>query len=365
MWSAINAPRPRIRATGCHRGWWRTLVVAVGGMFAANGAAAAAPAGPGIEWIAEPSVACQRRAQLQARVGALAGNAALTGDAAIDARVTVARVGARFHAVIEIHARGQTSQRSLESSECDAIVEASALILAVSADPVAVAATFPPPKTAQPRLVPRIVPTHAADHRAPPQAKPTPAAIATRPTNARPTKPHPLGEPWGAVMVRGHVGAGVVPGIGSGVGGAIALGRQRLTGRLGASYWAPNSATHPTLAGVAVLVDAWSVEPQVCGSLPRAPWSLVGCAGPELGRLRGSGTGAALVSSRDETRLWAAASATLTGRIAVHRVLSLGLWLSGAVPIVRPRFVLSDATLLYQPSVATIRGGLELAVRFW
>lgn len=160
-----------------------------------------------------------------------------------------------------------------------------------------------------------------------------------------------------------------MPGVTGGVGGGLSLGRQHLHGRLGASYWAPGRASLESVADptidVGVRIDAWTLQMQLCGGYGRRPWWLGACAGAEFGALRGRGDGLSLSVSRRQQRPWVAADATLNGRFEVHPRLSLGVWVAGAIPILRARFILNDGTVLHPPPTVAGRAGLEFAVRFW
>ncbi|MEM6994971.1 MAG: hypothetical protein AAF721_30945 [Myxococcota bacterium] len=331
-------------------------------------ATAAGPDEPLIQWVAEPGAACDRGPELVARVRALAGDEA----AAVDATVSVSSRESGLHAVIELRAASGTSVRELDSPDCDVVVTAASLILAVWAEPVVVAATTlsaePDVGTEPAADVPEAPDPPAPRLRPRPASEPRPRS--ETPPPVPPRRPR-LGPPIGALDVRGLVGAALVPGIGGGIGGGLTLGAERLHGRLGAAYWFPGRAAlerdgeDAQPLDARVRVDAWMVQPQLCGATSQQTWSLLGCAGVEAGVLRGRGEGTSLAEARDPRRPWLAATLGGGGRVAVHRVVRLGLWVTSAISVLRTRFVLRDGTVLYAPPPVSVRGGLEFLVRFW
>ncbi|MGH1342154.1 MAG: hypothetical protein ACRBN8_11410 [Nannocystales bacterium] len=322
-----------------------------------------------VEWLADPAGSCDRGPELRTLVARLAGP-----DLALRAEVEVSIRESVFHAVVRVHSGGQTQERSLSSPHCASLVRGAAIILAVSADPVQTASALRvreptleepdppvivprPPDTAGPTGMVNPNPARARE------SSPVPSEGSHR-THARPNL-HALGEAIGTVDLRGHFGAGVVPGFSGGVGGGLTLGREHLAGRLGGTTWAPRRASLDGATDVGVEVSGWSLDPQLCSGFGSQRWSLQGCLGGELGQLSGRGEGRSLSASRTQTRLWAAVAASLAGRFAVHPRLLLGVWGAMNVPVMRAKFVLRDGRELFATTALGWRAGFELVARFW
>ena len=83
----------------------------------------------------------------------------------------------------------------------------------------------------------------------------------------------------------------------------------------------------------------------------------VGCAGWELGRLSGEGTG--VQRPRDGGALWSAPKLDVGASLGLGATpFRLGLFLSLALPLARENFVLGDLGAVHRPPVAVGRVAL-------
>ena len=83
------------------------------------------------------------------------------------------------------------------------------------------------------------------------------------------------------------------------------------------------------------------------------------CISAELGTIQ-AGQTSGHVDPPSATELWAAVSAGLEAQLAILPWLSPFATLDMAFPLTRPRFLLDDGTLVHQPSVVALVGGLGI-----
>jgi hypothetical protein len=157
--------------------------------------------------------------------------------------------------------------------------------------------------------------------------------------------------------------AGSLEGPGAGLGLGAGLGRETLQLRALATLLleqratldagrAPGAGADLALAAAALSVCA---APFATGS----SWSLAGCAGWELGRLSGEGTG--VVRPHTGAALWSAPRADATLAWALGSTgLELGVMLTLAVPLVRDDFVLAGLGSVHRPAPVVGRAALGI-----
>ncbi len=252
--------------------------------------------------------------------------------------------------------------RTIQDADCEEVVLALALFLAVALEaeaahprapastvaetpPAAGAVGAPPPGDAQPRPPPRSPPARARD------------ASAIR---------------W-ELTARAHGVTGRMPGIAAGGALAIELGPRRA------------AALRP-FAGVGFDVVPYSersegrghvelgwgvVFGRVCAGVDLAgrsasgdrgwiePWA---CARAEAGGLRAASRG--YLVNRTEYLPWYAAGAEAGLALRLSQTIGVGAFLHASAPIVRHELVLGDLRVFRAPIVSG-EAGLELKVRIW
>jgi hypothetical protein len=276
---------------------------------------------------------------------------------------TVTEANGGFSLRLETVDDGLPGERNLDSANCNELVSATALIVALAVDPKTVADRTG--TNAAPANTP--APAATAPQRA--VAAPATAGAAAEPAD---TTPHR------ALRVTGYVDAGIVADLGALPGFAIgpvvsgALGIERFRLRVGASYFAPRFADSSDAtshgrrgADVSLLVGTLSG----CYLLVQRT-ELSACADFEGGALFASGTG--FQEPRDATIAWYAAGASVDVVIALTGRLTLRAGLGAMFPFGRSHVQFQENTgnvtdihVLHQPSWVSGRGTLALGIAFW
>jgi hypothetical protein len=229
------------------------------------------------------------------------------------------------------------ARRSLSAPDCRAIVETSAVILALAIDP-------------------------SADTR-----EPIHAEVAVKPLVVAPgEEPFPVELMLGAgVVVDSHT----LPHFATGVRGRAGLEGSRWNASATFAYFLPQS-TELGDATQGGHFTWWLFG--LTGCLVPAPFRLRFelCLEPELGRLSGRGTGSGVLPDTAEA-LWLSFGAGAGLAVALNRRTTLRLSAGVAVTALgRHPFVLEKAPQtagsveVHRPGRASGRGGLELGVRF-
>jgi hypothetical protein len=249
-------------------------------------------------------------------------------------------------------------ERTIQDADCEEVVLALALFLAVALEAEATHPRAPASTVAEtPPVEHRVDVRRAANlpPRPPPAQKGDASAIR-----------------WG-LAARAHGVTGRMPGVAAGAALAIELGPR----------W--TSALRP-FGGVGVDVVPYSersegrghvelgwgaVFGRVCAGLDVSgrrtsddrgwiePWA---CARVEAGGLRAASRGYAV--NRTEYLPWYAAGAEAGVALRLSQLISVGAFLHAAAPIVRHELVLGDLRVFRAP-ILTGEAGLELKVRIW
>lgn len=272
-------------------------------------------------------------------------------------------VNGRFSLRLATVDDGLPGERNLESANCDELVSATALIVALAVDPKTVA------NRTGTNAAPANTPAPAAT-RTPPAAGTPATAGAAEPVDRTPRR---------ALRVTGYVDAGIAADLGALPGGIAigpvvsgALGIERFRLRVGASYFAPRFADSPDAtshgtrgADVSLLVGMLSG----CYAIVQRT-EVSACADFEGGALFASGTG--FQEPRDATTAWYAAGASFDVVVALTGPLTLRAGLGAMFPFGRPHVQFQENTgnvteihVLTQPSWISGRGTVALGIAFW
>ena len=329
------------------------------GIAALAGLAAIAfePGPPRITWVA-PEVACPGAPEVEERLVRLLGAEA----AAVRAEARVAARAAGWQVELALEWRGNRDTRTLEAERCETLADATVLLVATMADPLAVlrhTPTEPPPpriersaspppdaRVAEPPL-PRVVPT----------LPPVSASLAS-PDPARSQRPRDRGL---ALGVSGQLDLGTLPRIAGGVGAGLGYRWPRARLFVEATYLpsrpvvsrAPHARQGRVQLGVVRMgacVRAWvrAVELPLCG-------------GAEVGGTRstGFGVGAELGASDPWVALFG------DGGVVIPLMASLAVFgrVGVAVPLVYSEYVFGEERL-YRAQPAALRGGIGFEFRW-
>jgi len=157
--------------------------------------------------------------------------------------------------------------------------------------------------------------------------------------------------------------AGTLPGAGIGASLGMSVGLSAFDMRLLGTYLPPRGASigaaEPRSPGAEIELLAGSVlacAPRLLGAPPLA---IGACAGAEMGRLEGTGTGLAV--ARSGGSWWSAARADAMARWALGAGFGLGLQLSALIPWDRDEFAVQGVGRVFRPWRVTSRATLGLS----
>lgn len=267
-----------------------------------------------------------------------------------------------WHVDLELVDEDGRAQRSFVASDCEALTDAVALIVAVTLDPLAVTRAM-----------------EALTVREPEPVEPEP--IEPEPTEPEPSEPPLLGplaesgEPgivlsaeddsivWPANL---QVGISILGGGGYGptrsghglIGGRVALLGPAWRVELGGRWATPRRLA---VEGAAGSFDAWMVEGRGCWVPKPGPVELPLCVGVEMGSVRGRG----LPPTPDptSTRFWWVAPVLSQGLTwAPVERFAIGPEVALVVPLTRGRFV-AGTTEIDRLAAIGVRGLLILELR--
>ncbi|HTJ41514.1 MAG TPA: hypothetical protein VL463_05435 [Kofleriaceae bacterium] len=264
---------------------------------------------------------CGDGAELRRRVGGyLQHDLGAAPFAIVD---VAAKDDGTYHAELHLGANGQVVERTVEGKDCTQVIDAVALVIGLAAQS--------PDGGAETNQFVDDVELHGIE--APPE-------VVTRRLGVR---------------VRGAVDVGTMPGGGAGLDAGLAFTHGRLA-VIASVRWFPHRFS--SLEGTP---DA-GVDVGLTGGAGEACVRVVGgwaCAGGEVARISGAGMG--LVDSRTNTSTWSAATLGIAGELALGARARFVVELGGYFATQRPRFVLDDRTVLYEPSLigARLYTGIE------
>jgi len=281
----------------------------------------------------------------------------------IDVRIEVLDRGEGVVAELTYTAGPRTHTRSIPGSTCADVVNAAAVVVAVGVDPVAVQHTLAPilqrpSRDREPPLV--VAPPPALPRGEAPRAQRVPALAQPPPPSSRPRRRRPsLG-----AFARGGVGVGGLPSPTGWMSGGLQLGLGGLRVEASAQHLFAQRVEHPDDASTGADVSITGARPAACWTPRVGAFTLGGCAGFDVGAIRGEGFG--LENNGTATSLWVAATPGL--RVHWHPSPRFGLGLSLDVPVslVRPALTIDDfRDPLVRPGFAAVWAGLSLQFTFF
>jgi len=157
------------------------------------------------------------------------------------------------------------------------------------------------------------------------------------------------------VRVRGAADLGSIPGGGIGLDAGLAWTHGRLA-VIASGRWFPRRfATLADTPGAGVEVHTLGGAAEACFHVTGG-WA---CAGGEAAAIDGEGV--AFEGAQAERSLWTAVTAGLAGDVSLGHGARFVIELGGYFAMQRPRYVLDDGTLLYEPSQlgARLYAGVE------
>ena len=363
--------------TGCAFGW---------ALFAAQASAEAEPSGADsalgdVELTYDAPAGCPSRAEFVARL-----RARRRGRPTVDSPSSPRRVEVRVDRAADVRATarvaitdagGTATTRRIVAASCSEAVDAAALVVALTLDPMHTEApaegTEPAP--AEPSASSPSGGTSPGE---------TPGATAKQGAAKHAATPEPRASPatgQGAEEAE-RVNASAAPARVDSVVAASLLLASGLTpdaafgGQLAARFSLPDAPLHPSVragaravlsdtvarsSGTAVF-DWWAGLLALCaGTSPSPSLTLHGCASLELGQLSAAGRNTRNPAS--ERRLWAAVGPALTGEWALLAPLTLLVGVEALFPFRHQRF-LFGTDVVYEVQAVALRGEVGLGLAF-
>lgn len=301
---------------------------------------------------------------LEARVG----SELLTANA-----VVVRGDGGRFRLQLHTQFRDEARSRELEGGSCEAVENATALMLAFLLDPEAAATRSTPPDEGVPDSegVSPLALTEPDAAEPPASAHPLALAAAakTELMSATPKDvvlPHPKSTkpaelPWFLGALAG-VDSGALPAATSSI--ELFFGRRLGPVQLEASALrlSPRERRLPNDSTRGGRFELWGLAADGCYSASWAKLELGPCTGVETGTVFGSGFGVDLPGQGKG--LWLAARGMLRATYRVFPRLGTRLQAGVALPLSRPTYVLDNVGTVYRANFIALRGGLALEAYF-
>ncbi len=306
--------------------WLRTLSVAL--VLGTPGLASAQVPGLSVTWIAPPE--CPNLAELERVIQALLGDPLNpAGGRSLEAQVQVEqRANGRWRADVVV-AGASSGRRRLEGGSCGAVLQASAVVIALALEPGArVEATAEPPARAEP---------------APPPA----------PIEGPPLSPFMLAFA-GAVV-------GALPGLAPEFGAGVGLRRGRWQTQLTLAY-APEQDARVGSSSEGAGISRWTATASGCFAvIATRPITSGLCLGAAVERLTAQASGVARPGQGSTLLLSPLLALKSETRLSSH--WSLVLAATGVVRPHHPRFVVDYVRPVYAIPVVggSLEGGLQFA----
>jgi hypothetical protein len=266
---------------------------------------------------------------VEADVGAIA-----FGPMAVRARGTVLQnTDGRYTVQLELDTdAAQTSTRSLDGSNCEAVSQAVALLVALAI------------RARQPAVVAPPAP--------PPPSPPLPPPVKSRPpTHER---------PFLAAEALADVGSLPEATIGLGVAGGVSASWLRFEPSV--AYFAPRSGNVTGQPGLGAHFALGTAGARVCTPFPRAELWAAPCVGGGVDFIRATGFGARI--PHNPSTFDGFVSATALGGWDISPIISLRLEFAAVMPLVRPEFTVDGVGLVYRRAAVGLRSALGLELHF-
>jgi len=302
---------------------------------------------------------CPTQARLEAQVADLLGGPT---EAASHVRAS-ARAWRGEDAIwhVEIHTQTgpATGERRVDGESCQAIADATALILAVAVDPEAVAARAAPETVREtPRWDPTDVPSPVVVMPGPVVEAAPPLPAIPAPTS--PDVPLPL---HGAIMAIAGLDAGTLPRTATWFGAGVTGSRGSLRLEARAILFSEQTTYLRTPSSAGGDFDLTAAGLTLCQAVRMRSPTLDLCGGLEAGLFRARGFGVTDPSKADP--LWLSITPGVVGTWPLGSALSLRLEASGGIPLKRPGFDLDPYGQVHRasPVIGRLSFGPQLHFR--
>lgn len=329
-------------------------LVALGPPVLPDGSAALDEAAIDLHWDGPPE--CEGEAALSERMTELLPALPVREGGSIDVRVGLEAVAAGWAVVVELDSALGLDRREFVAESCAVAIDASALVIAVALDPVAV--TLALEELREPEPEPEREPEREPEPEPELEPEPEPelrVTLASDPPDDPPPRPTQL---RGGLAVLGGGGYGPLQS-----GSGILLARVALIGRAWRSElrggWLP-PVVHDVGDDRRIRVDGWLIGARGCGVPSRNALEFPLCVGIEAGGVRGSPLDP-ITNPRDASQPWVAAELGPGLHWAPRPRLALGLEVAAVVPFVTAGFALDEQRVLgFSPVGVRALASIEL-----
>ncbi len=279
----------------------------------------------------------------------------------VRAEIERGRVG-RLRASVFLRRGATWTSREIDAATCDELRRGAAVVLAMAYEMGLQADGAPDPESAGERpqapSEPRGAQAEAerGPSAAPPNAEPQDRTAQPRPT---PRRTHFQGS------VAATLDYGTLPRPAAGVRGTAGIERAGWSIALGGVVL---PAVSSTLADRSEGASIGALAASLQGCLPlrrggvAAGWSLGACGAGAYGRYDASGFG--MAASRSDGSVYFALGAGLHGSLALTRTIGLRADVESVFHLARPRFVVTGAGDIHQPSLVAARASIGPEVAF-
>ncbi|MBV1859614.1 MAG: hypothetical protein KUG77_14465 [Nannocystaceae bacterium] len=321
------------------------------------GAEPALPEGVQVRWTGAPG--CPDAAAVEARIARRLENR----KGPLRASVVIALVSnaqGGYGLSLDVELATETVHRELESSDCEVLVEATAVVVGIAIEPESSVESL---RTAQLvdgadlSAVPQAPPPSSADIEAPePEPEPEPLSVDEEsPADSRHRSP--LG---GFVRVHGGAGVGLLPGLWGRAGVRLGMLGPRWRVEVGADRTFRTRATFPAEPDVGAEFTMWSGTTRGCYVPARGRLEFPMCVGGSGGLSRAEGFGGA--RNRQVRSWWIGAVVAPSLVWRPHPNLGLGASADALVVLRRPVFSGEERPDLYTTAPVAVQalGFVEL-----
>ncbi len=331
-----------------------SALVVLASVLTAVGAEPALPDGVQVQWTGAPG--CPDAPAVEARIAGRLENR----EGPVRASVVIALVSnadGGYGLSLDVEVASETVHRELESSDCEVLVEATAVVVGIAIEPevpVDTLRTVELVKTADASAVPEAPPSSSeAEAELEPEPEPEPKPepepqprIADDDSPSESRDRDPLG---GVVRLHGGGGVGVLPGVSGSAGLRVGVLGPRWRAEVGADRTFRTQQTFPSEPGVGADFTMWSGTVRGCyvPSLGQLEFPL--CGGASAGLIRAEGFGGA--RNRTVGSWWVGAAVAPSLVWLPHPNVGLGASIDASVAVWRPSFSGEDRPdLLYTPA---------------
>lgn len=249
-------------------------------------------------------------------------------------------------------ASGEARTRQFSGRTCNEVTDAAAVAISMSVQ----SQETKPSRSETPNSEQEGAPS-AVETRAPPKPAPVPKPRAREVRGTTSEGHHPVIRPSAALSFVGDVGALPNPGAGAELSGSLGYESVRAT-LLGALFASQSTSASGGVGGEFQLAFGAAL---LCFERLPPTLGIVGCAGFELGRLDGKGTGATV--PHDRSAWWEGVRAEGGVNVPLNDAFSVAIRVGAVVPLSRPEFVVDD-TSVHRPAALTGRASVGMEIRF-